>query len=152
MENPNILVQITLLSTNESFEILLFSTLSLSGDAADWLYTASIYQIPQPGSGGAHLYSQHLEGRGRWTSVNLRLARSSEWAAGQAGLHRETLRDGFLILNWTEKNPIRPQHYTKNYRQLKKGWQQESWPSLRKSTPLVIQFQPVLKTFVHITL
>jgi hypothetical protein len=35
MENPNILVQITLLSTNESFEILLFSTLSLSGDAAD---------------------------------------------------------------------------------------------------------------------
>jgi hypothetical protein len=45
----------------------------------------------QPGSGGAHLWSQHLGGRVRQISVSWRPAWSTESVPGQPGLHRETL-------------------------------------------------------------
>ena len=45
----------------------------------------------EPGSGGTHLQSQYSGGRGRWISVSLRPASSTEGVPGQPGLHRETL-------------------------------------------------------------
>ena len=46
--------------------------------------SAELRSCLQPGSSVTHLYSQHSRSKGRWISVNLRLAWSIEQVSGQA--------------------------------------------------------------------